>query len=87
MKRNKPGMPEITREIYKGVKKFDRQEFQTFCRELYAYGYQDGRNSVPRIDLEKVCEELEATKGIGAKKLTEIRAILVRHLGETSPES
>lgn len=75
MNRNRKGvMPEITREIYKNVKKFDRQQFTGFCTDLYKYGYEDGRNSVPGIDLEKVYEVIAATKGIGPKKLEEIKA-------------
>ena len=32
MNRNKKGvMPEITRETYKSVKKYDRQQFTEFC--------------------------------------------------------
>lgn len=74
MKRNTPGkMPEITREIYKSVKKFDRQQFQIFCRDLYGYGFEDGRASVPGIDLTAIYEAIGATKGIGPKKLEEIK--------------
>nr|WP_304970257.1 hypothetical protein [uncultured Schaedlerella sp.] len=35
MNRNKKGaMPEITREVYKNVKKFDRQQFTGFCTDI-----------------------------------------------------
>lgn len=74
MNRNKRGvMPEITREVYKSVKKFDRQQFQNFCRDLYGYGFQDGRESVPGVDLEAIMAAIGGTKGIGAKKLEDIR--------------
>ncbi len=74
MNRNRKGvMPEITREIYKSVKKFDRQQFQSFCRDLYGYGFEDGRASVPGIDLTAIYEVIGATKGIGPKKLEEIK--------------
>ena len=75
MKRNKPGeMPEVTREIYKSVKKFDRQQFQSFCKDLYLFGFEDGRASVPGIDVTKIYEAIEGTKGIGPKKAAGIRA-------------
>lgn len=75
MNRNRKGvMPEVTREIYKNVKKFDRQQFTGFCKDLYGFGYEDGRSSVPGIDLEKVYEVIAATKGIGPVKLAEIKA-------------
>ena len=83
MKRNKPGvMPEITREVYKNVKKFDRQQFTEFCTSLYAYGHEDGRQSVPGIDVEKIFEVIAATKGIGPKKLAELRANIDAAFGE-----
>ena len=73
MKRNKPGeMPEVTREVYKSVKRFDRQDFQAFCKDLYGFGFEDGRASVPGVDLKAVYEAIANTKGIGPKKLEEI---------------
>lgn len=75
MNRNRKGvMPEITREVYKGVKKFDRQQFQAFCHDLYVFGFEDGRASVPGMDVSKIYEVIAATKGIGTKKLEEIKA-------------
>ena len=75
MNRNKKGiMPEITRDIYKSVKKFDRQQFTNFCTDIYKFGFEDGRASVPGIDVKKILEVIAATKGIGPKKLEEIQA-------------
>lgn len=81
MTRNKKGaMPEITRDVYKAVKKFDRQQFSEFCADLYKYGYEDGfeagKAAVPGIDANKIYEVIAATKGIGPVKLSEIRANL-----------
>lgn len=75
MNRNRKGrMPEITRDMYKSIKKYDRQQFTAFCTDLYGFGFQDGRESVPGMDLEAVYEAIAATKGIGPKKLEEIKA-------------
>ena len=83
MNRNKKGiMPEITREIYKDVKRFDRQQFTNFCKSLYGYGYEDGRASVPGIDIEKVYEVLAKTKGVGPVKLKEIKKNIDAAFGE-----
>lgn len=39
MNRNRKGvMPEITRAMYKDIKKYDRQQFTGFCTDLYGYG-------------------------------------------------
>ena len=70
MNRNKKGiMPEITRTVYKDVKRYDRQQFTAFCTDLYKYGFEDGRASVPGIDLQEVIRAVSETKGIGEKKM------------------
>ena len=77
MKRHKKGkMPEITREIYKGVKRMDRQQFERFCADLYKTGYEDGANGVPGIDVEKVVETIGTVKGIGQTRLVSIAEAL-----------
>ena len=83
MNRNKKGvMPEITREVYKGVKKFDRQQFAGFCMDLYKFGFEDGKESVPVIDINRIYEVMEATKGIGPKKLEELKTNIEAAFGK-----
>jgi len=75
MNRNKRGvMPGITRTVYKDVKSYDRQQFTAFCTDLYKYGYGDGRESVPGVDIESIMAAIGNTKGIGQKKLADIKA-------------
>lgn len=77
MKRHKKGeMPEITREIYKGVKRMDRQQFERFCRELYRNGYEDGKDSVQGIDVDKAVEVIRTVKGIRQTRLLGIAEAL-----------
>lgn len=75
MNRNKKGvMPEITREVYKSVKKYDRQQFASFCNDIYKFGFEDGRESVPVVDISRIYDVIAATKGIGPKKLEELKS-------------
>ena len=68
MNRNKKGgMPEVTRATYKSVKKYDRKQFSDFCQIIYGYGYEDGRASVPGVDIEAIYQAIDNTKGIGPK--------------------
>lgn len=77
MNRNKKGvMPEITREMYKSIKKYDRQQFTAFCANLYKYGYEDGKESVPGIDVENIIEAVSKVKGIETKKMGDIKAAI-----------
>jgi hypothetical protein len=82
MNRNRKGeMPKITREMYKAIKKYDRRQFETFCTDLYGYGFQDGRASVPGVDITAVMNAVENTKGIGQKKLADIKASIEAAFG------
>lgn len=77
MNKNKKGiMPEITRTVYKDVKKYDRQQFTAFCADLYKYGFKDGRESVPGIDVAGIMDAISGVKGIGTKKMESIRAAI-----------
>lgn len=42
--------------------------------DLYKYGFEDGRESVPGIDLQEVLRAVSETKGIGEKKMEAIKA-------------
>ena len=75
MNRNRKGNEYlITRAKYKTIKAFDHRQMEQFCTDIYKSGYQDGRESVPGVDIENVMKAVENTKGIGQKKLAGIRA-------------
>lgn len=75
MSKNKKGNNYlITRARYKSIKAFDHQQMEQFCTDIYKSGYQDGRESVPGVDITAIMKAIENTKGIGAKKLADIRA-------------
>lgn len=77
MNRNRKGvMPEITRTMYKEVKKYDRQQFTGFCTDLYGYGFEDGKAAVSDVDIKEVYAALDQVKGIGPKVMDRIRAAL-----------
>ena len=63
----------ITRARYKSIKAFDHQQMEQFCTDVYKSGYQDGRESVPGVDVETIMEAIRSVKGIGAKRLYAIR--------------
>ena len=54
----------LTRDLYKKIKQMDRQQMQSFLENLY----QEGKESVPGIDINKIREILMGIKGIGEKK-------------------
>ena len=62
----------LRREDYKRVKRMDRQQFEDFCKNLYQMAYEEGRRSVPGIDITEVQKAISETPGIGAKRLEAI---------------
>ena len=62
----------LRRENYTRVKKMDRQQFESFCKNLYMTAYEEGRKSVPGIDITEVQKAISETPGIGAKRLEAI---------------
>lgn len=66
------GTDMLRREDYKRVKKMDRQQFENFCKNLYQTAYEEGRRSVPGIDITEVQKAISETPGIGAKRLEAI---------------
>ncbi len=62
----------LRREDYKRVKRMDRQQFEDFCKNLYQMAYEEGRRSVPGIDITEVQKAISETQGIGAKRLEAI---------------
>lgn len=62
----------LTRKQYKSIKKMDHNDMETWVASIYESGYNDGRKSVPGIDLEEAKEVLLNIKGIGEKKASVI---------------
>lgn len=72
------------REDYKSVKRMDRQQFEKFCQNLYMAAYEEGRQSVPGIDITEVQKAISETPGIGSKRLQSIMDSLNSKFGEES---
>ena len=72
----------LRREDYKKVKRMDRQQFELFCKNLYQRAYEEGRKSVPGIDITEVQKAISETPGIGAKRLQTIMERLNSKFGE-----
>lgn len=62
-----------TRAVYKAVKKYDHQQFDDFCTQVYLSGYKDGKESVPGVDIEKVLKAITDVKGVGPALAGKIR--------------
>lgn len=79
--RVKEGRVYITRENYKGIKKYDRRQMEQALQAIYEKGKADGKPEVPEkvrirqgvtLAADAVVHALEETKGIGEKRREEI---------------
>ena len=70
----------INRKEYERIKKYDRTQMDTFIQSVYKSGFEDGKSSVPGIDISKISEILMGIKGLGAKRVECIIAALEKEL-------
>lgn len=87
-KRHSGTMPDITRNVYNTVRKYDRQTFEAWAKNIYDCGFNDGSSQESTAGWEKgyrqgfrdaigKANSIAATiKGIGAKRLAELSAAL-----------
>ena len=58
---------QLNRKLYKDIKKYDREEMESFLRTVYTEGFRDGAEAGDKTDFRiKLSEVLNKTKGIGA---------------------
>ena len=57
----------ITRAVYKDIKRYDHKQMNEFLTRYYINGFNDGLNSA-KIDYDVLKEVLLSVKGIGAVK-------------------
>ena len=62
----------LNRKLYKNIKKYDREQMESYLANLYMEGYEDGRNDVPSVDISVIKEIVMNVKGVGEKRAEEI---------------
>lgn len=70
MAKRKAGEFITSRAVYKAVKKYDHQQFDEFCQNVYNQGYaagmkQPASESEPTVSIEEVLEVVGSVKGVG----------------------
>lgn len=70
----------INRKEYERIKKYDRTQMDTFIQSVYKSGFDDGKSSVPGIDIAEVRKTLLSVKGLGEKRVEAILAALEKEM-------
>lgn len=62
----------VNRAVYKAVKKYDHQQFENFCTDIYKSGWEDGKASVNALDVKDIEAVIRSVKGIGEVRIGKI---------------
>lgn len=76
--------PTFSRETYKAVKKMDREQMETFFRNVYDMGKNSNQEAV--VDFSELRKRLSEIKGIGEKRLDIIMETVEAYLMEGAVE-
>ena len=85
-----PDAPLLDRNLYRTIKKMDRDTLQGLIQDIYESGRKKGLSEVGidepaddahTLDLRDVEKEIKAIRGIGEKRAEEIMSIFEKHLG------
>ena len=72
----------LSRETYKKIKGFNRNQMQSFLQDIYKSAADDTATSnAVSLDMEKLRKEIGEIKGIGENRLTEIMAVIEKRVG------
>lgn len=71
-KKNESNRYLVNRSTYKAVKKYDHQQFESFCTNVYMHGWEDGRTSVKAVGTSEIEEAIRSVKGIGEVRIGKI---------------
>ena len=62
----------VNRAVYKAVKRYDHQQFENFCTDIYKSGWEDGKASVNALDVKDIEAVIRSVKGIGEARIGKI---------------
>ena len=71
----------LSRETYKKIKGFNRNQMQSFLQDIYKSAADDTATSnAVSLDMEKLRKGIGEIKGIGENRLNEIMAVIEKNL-------
>ena len=71
----------LSRETYKKIKGFDRNQMQGFLQDIYKSATDDAATTnAVSIDMEKLRKEIGEIKGVGENRLNELMAVIEKNL-------
>mgnify|MGYP004541851229 FL=1 len=74
----------VNRTVYKAVKKYDHQQFEDFCTDVYKSGWEDGKASVNALDVSEIETVIRSIKGIGEVRIGKIMEAINEKFGENT---
>ena len=72
--------PKFSRETYKSIKRMDKEQMETFFRNIYNTGKNSNQEAV--VDFGELRKRLAEIKGIGEKRLDLVMETVEEYLME-----
>ena len=72
----------MNRELYKNIKKMNRQELDEYLNSVFIQGHNNGVAAMSAVIVDKVDRGLRMTPGIGEKRYQEIMDNIVKCMRE-----
>lgn len=69
---NTPEKVHLSREIYRNIKKMNKEELEIYLTNACSTSYNRGVEAMSKIVSKKIVAGLQKTKGIGEKRMKEI---------------
>lgn len=73
---------ELNRKDYLNIKKMDHRQMSLWAESMYKSGFEDGRASIPVLDISLIKKALLNVKGIGEKKAADIIVAIEKGITE-----
>lgn len=81
---NKNEKINISRDLYKKIKGFNKEQMNSFLTDIYKTAADEAAKDIETasVDLSELREEIGKIKGIGENRLNEIMAVIEKKLNE-----
>ncbi len=76
--------PILTRELYKQIKHYDKQQMEEFLQNLTARAYNRGVSSINQEMAKRIEAGIRKTKGIGEKRFQDLIDNITQELTKQS---
>lgn len=79
--------PILTRDLYKQIKHYDKQQLENFLQDLTTKAYNRGVSAISREMAERIETGIRNTKGIGEKRFKDLIDNITQELAKGTQQN